>query len=89
MDAAQQLFREAAVIQKRSLTPADRRNLGKLTALADAAKDTLSAAIDELSKVTGESKPDLRLVGRAEMEGTTEALVDKLQGTLELLGGGE
>ena len=50
MDAAQQMFRDAAVIQKRSLTPADRRNLGNLTAMADAAKDTLSAALAELEK---------------------------------------
>jgi len=86
MNAAQQMFREADAIQRKPITAAQRRNLANLLAPCNAAKDTYDAEVAEVSAISGESKADVRLLAKTELDGTGDDLIDKLQGTIDLLG---
>jgi len=86
MDKANEFFRDAESVQRKPITPAQRRNLANLLALCNAAKDTYDAEVAEVSAISGESKADVRLLAKTELDGTGDDLIDKLQGTIDLLG---
>ena len=86
MDAAKEFFRDAEQAQRKPITAAQRRNLANLLALCNAAKDTYDAEVAEVSAISGESKADVRLLAKTELDGTGDDLIDKLQGTIDLLG---
>ena len=86
MDAAKEFFRDAEQAQRKPITAAQRRNLANLLALCNAAKDTYDAEVAEVSAMSGESNADVRLLAKTELDGTGDDLIDKLQGTIDLLG---
>ena len=86
MNAASEFFKDAEQVQHKPISAAQRRNLANLLALCNAAKDTYDAEVAEVSAISGESKADVRLLAKTELDGTGDDLIDKLQGTIDLLG---
>jgi fructoselysine-6-P-deglycase FrlB-like protein len=93
MDAAQQMFSDAAAIQKSPITESQMRDavecLQRLDVYRDAYSDAYSDLIAALSAQSGESPTSIRQVVKARADGSEQDLIDKLQGTLDLLTGGE
>lgn len=89
MTAAKEMFQAADKIQHKPLTDAQWSDAVECYQRAKLMTDAVGDLIDAWSKQTGKSKAQIRKVLKARADSKESEMRDELQGTLELLGGGE
>jgi hypothetical protein len=89
MNASTEFFNDVAAIQRTPITEAQMRDAVECLQRLDVYRDAYSDLIAALSAQSGESPTSIRQVVKARADGSEQDLIDKLQGTLDLLTGGE
>jgi hypothetical protein len=85
MNTATEFFTDAAAIQKSPITESQMRDAVECLQRLDVYRDAYSDLIAALSAQSGESPTSIRQVVKARADGSEQDLIDKLQGTLDLL----
>lgn len=80
-DAATNYFTGADAIQRRPITEAQMRDAVEALQYREAYSDLIAA----ISAQSGDSPSSIRQVVKARADGSEKDLIDKLQGTLDLL----
>lgn len=88
-DPATNFFEAADKIQRRPITEAQMRDAVEALQRLELYRDAYSDLIAALAAQSGESASSIRQVVKARAEGSEKDLIDKLQGTLDLLTGCE
>lgn len=85
MDAATNFFEGADKIHRRPITEAQMRDAVEALQRLELYRDAYSDLIASLAAQSGDSPSSIRQVVKARAEGSEKDLIDKLQGTLDLL----
>ena len=88
-DPARDFFQGADAIQRRPIAEAQMRDAVEALQRLELYRDAYSDLIAALAAQSGDSPSSIRQVVKARAEGSEKDLIDKLQGTLDLLTGGE
>lgn len=89
MNAASEFFKDAEQVQHKPLSDAQWAEGVECYQRAKLMTEAVGDLIDAWSKQTGKSKAQIRKVLKARADSKESEMRDELQGTLELLGGGE
>ena len=89
MTAAQEMFQAADKIQHKPLTDAQWSDAVECYQRAKLMTDAVSDLVKAFAEQTGKSAAQIRKVIKARADSKESEMRDELQGTLELLGGGE
>ncbi len=89
MTAAQEMFHAADKIQHKPLTDAQWSDAVECYQRAKLMTDAVSDLVKAFAEQTGKSAAQIRKVIKARADSKESEMRDELQGTLELLGGGE
>jgi len=87
-DPATNFFEAADKIQRRPITEAQMRDAVEALQRLELYRDAYSDLIAALAAQSGDSPSSIRQVVKARADGSEKDLIDKLQGTLDLLTGG-
>ena len=85
MNASTEFFAGAAEIQRAPITEAQMRDAVECLRRLEIYRDAYSDFVAALSAQSGESPTSIRQVVKARADGSEQDLIDKLQGTLDLL----
>lgn len=88
-EAANEFFRDAEKVQKTPISESQWAEGVECYQRAKLMTEAVGDLIDAWSKQTGKSKAQIRKVLKARADSKESEMRDELQGTLELLGGGE
>ncbi len=88
-DAAANYFTGADAIQRRPITEAQMRDAVEALQRLELYRESYNELIAGLAEQSGDAASSIRQVVKARADGSEKDLIDKLQGTLDLLTGGE
>ena len=89
MNAENEFFRDAEKVQHKPLTDAQWSDAVECYQRAKLMTDAVSDLVKAFAEQTGKSAAQIRKVIKARADSKESEMRDELQGTLELLGGGE
>jgi len=89
MNTATEFFQGASEIQRTPISEAQMRDAVECLQRLDVYRDAYSDLVAALSAQSGESPTSIRQVVKARADGSEKDLFDRLQGTMDLLTGGE